>query len=59
MYISKFCGTQEAVSALFIGLAACDEESVPPAAEPLPQWEEDQRFLYDLRGQIQCGIRWQ
>ncbi len=54
MYISKF-GGYLATSALFIGLAACDEESVPPAAEPLSQWEEDQRFLYDLRGQYNAA----
>ena len=27
----------------------------PPAAEPLSQWEEDQRFLYDLRGQYNAA----
>ena len=54
MYISKFSAYLVTL-VLYVGLAACDEESVPPAAEPLPQWEEDQRFLYDLRGQYNAA----
>ena len=54
MYVSKF-SVHLVILALFVCLAACDEESVPPAAEPLPQWEEDQRFLYDLRGQYNAA----
>ena len=43
--------SQLVVLTLAIGIAACSEDPVAPVLEPLPRWEEDDRFLYDLRVQ--------